>query len=478
MRKPSTAHRSRRAPPLKDSDYDHEINLVDHAAEAVTPQALSPEPGQGQQPDQPGQSAEQRPTSTAQSESQQGVAAAEQDREAADDSGEGPSASQRAPLQHSPARRRTSGASSTSRRSRKASKKAASQESLARNAALPELQITEPTPLVGPQRTHSDANGTQRRKPTPETAIDILYENERGGMFCGIPLFSPKALGQLDPPNWTNFAHKPSPTSIHTAQVPDPSWVWSWPEWHINRDEGVDENGWEYSFMFAKMFSWHLPRWYNSCVRRRAWTRQRVKRDPESNDPHMLNSEYFTVRRSMETERTAGRASSRNSRHSPSVISWVSAEAGAKPDIEDIDTLMAILTRSRIDREKIEAVENFLQHGGDELVHLQHRMHDIMAIFVFQASRRVLLAKLNEVFEQTQQELKENDTGTLQRRSNNLKGAIGHADEECRRLEYWSDVKKLVREGQSTTATDKCEGWTEDWRGVDQSGPCEPSKTT
>lgn len=299
-------------------------------------------------------------------------------------------------------------------------------------------------------------------------------------MFCGIPLFSPKALGQLDPPNWTNFAHKPSPTSIHTAQVPDPSWVWSWPEWHINKDEGVDENGWEYSFMFAKMFSWHLPRWYNSCVRRRAWTRQRIKRDPESNDPHMLNTEYFTVRRSVETDRSGGKASSRHSRHShsPSVSSWVSAEAGEKPDIEDIDTLMAILTRSRIDREKIEAVENFLQNGGDDLLHLQHRMHDIMAIFVFQASRRILLSKLNEVFEETQQALKENDTGKLQRRSNNLKGAIRHADEECRRLEYWSDVKKLVKEGKATTATDKCEGWTEDWRGVDQSGPCEPGKTT
>ncbi|KKY32082.1 putative meiotically up-regulated 65 protein [Diaporthe ampelina] len=292
-------------------------------------------------------------------------------------------------------------------------------------------------------------------------------------MFCGIPLFSPKALGQLDPPNWTNFAHKPSPTSIHTAQVPDPSWVWSWPEWHINKDEGVDENGWEYSFMFAKMFSWHPPRWYNSCVRRRAWTRQRVKRDPESNDPHMLNTEYFTVRRSVETDHSGGKTSSRHSRHSPSVSSWVSAEAGEKPDIEDIETLMAILTRARIDREKIEAVENFLQHGGDDLVHLQHRMHDIMAIFVFQASRRVLLSKLNEVFEETQRALKENDTGQLQRRSNNLKGAIRHADEECRRLEYWSDVKKLVREGKTTTATDKCEGWNEDWRGVDQSGPWE-----
>lgn len=136
MRKPSTAHRSRRAPPLKDSDYDHEINLVDHAAEAVTPQALSPEPGQ--QPDQP---TEQRPTSSTPSQPQP-EDAAEQHQEAAEDSGEGQSPSQRAPAQHSTPRRSTSGASASSRRSKKGSKKAASQESLAGNAAIPELQLT------------------------------------------------------------------------------------------------------------------------------------------------------------------------------------------------------------------------------------------------------------------------------------------------------------------------------------------------
>lgn len=43
MRKISAARTSRRAPGLKDSDYDHEIALVDHAAETVTPQTLSPE---------------------------------------------------------------------------------------------------------------------------------------------------------------------------------------------------------------------------------------------------------------------------------------------------------------------------------------------------------------------------------------------------------------------------------------------------
>lgn len=139
MRKPSTAHRSRRAPPLKDSDYDHEISLVDHAAEVVTPQALSPRPGQ--QPEQPQQPTEQRPTSTIRSQPQSD-AAAEQEQEPAPDSGEGPSSSQRAPARNSSPRRSASGASATCRRSKGTSKKAASQESLAGNAALPQLEIT------------------------------------------------------------------------------------------------------------------------------------------------------------------------------------------------------------------------------------------------------------------------------------------------------------------------------------------------
>lgn len=139
MRKPSTAHRSRRAPPLKDSDYDHEINLVDHAAEAVTPQALSPEPGQ--QPEQPG---DQQPAPTIhpqpQSESESAT-----EQEQAPDSGEGPSSPQRAPARKRPLRRSTSSVSASSRRSKTASKKATSQESLAANAALPQLEVTGET---------------------------------------------------------------------------------------------------------------------------------------------------------------------------------------------------------------------------------------------------------------------------------------------------------------------------------------------
>lgn len=320
------------------------------------------------------------------------------------------------------------------------------------------------------QPTHASADHGPRHRASVETAIDVLYENQRGGLLCGIPLFSSKALGQLDPPAWTNFAHKPSPTNIDTAQVPDPSWVWAWPEWRVNKEEGLDPDGWEYSFMFSKKFSWHSPKWYNSYVRRRAWIRKRARRDVESNDPHMLSTEYFTVRPSTETTRPGSNASSR---HSASISSW----ALEKTDIADMETLMSVLRRARIDREKIEAVESFLEYGEEELAQLQEKMHEIMAIFVFQASRRVLLSKLHELFEETQEELRANDTGRLQRRSNNLAAAIRHADEEVTKLEYWSDQKRLVKEGETKTAMDHSCGWDDSWRGLDNSGPRAPDSS-
>ena len=43
----------------------------------------------------------------------------------------------------------------------------------------------------------------KRPREIRETAIDILYENERGGFLCGVALFSAKALGGLDPPAWS-----------------------------------------------------------------------------------------------------------------------------------------------------------------------------------------------------------------------------------------------------------------------------------
>lgn len=351
----------------------------------------------------------------------------------------------------------------------------------------PSIEVQGPTPL---DRDALPTNGTAHRPTskhdTRETEIDILWENERGCFLCGAALFASAALGNLDPSPWTNQYHKTSPTDIRTAQVPDPTWEWAWPEWRVNREEGVamDEFGWEYSFMFAKKFSWHGPKWWNSFVRRRAWIRKRVKKRPEDlpSDPHMLNTDYFNITpaRSRSSSVSSARGGSVNEgggsvngRHSMGHVSNADSILEEKPDIEDIWVLLMVLRAARIDREKIEAVENYLGHAQDGLEDLKSQMSDIMGIFVFQASRRILLSRLTQLYEEMGQAEKEGGEGASQiaQKRKNLGDAIKHADAEVKRLSFWSDIKKVTEGGVSQGAADEREGWDEAWEGVDQSGP-------
>ncbi|ENH67715.1 Meiotically up-regulated protein 65 protein [Fusarium oxysporum f. sp. cubense race 1] len=291
-------------------------------------------------------------------------------------------------------------------------------------------------------------------------------------------LFSSQALGGLDPPAWTNGYHKASPSNIHNAQVPDPTWEWAWPEWRINHQKGVDEHGWEYSFHFSKKFSWHSGKWWNSFVRRRAWIRKRVRKRPEevSADPHMLNTDYFTIRPAPHKS-PKSRASVISSRLSRSSMSQMSAaDADEKPaDIDNVDDLMRALRHARIDREKLDAVNNYMEHATD-LQNLQHEMHEIMSLFVFQQSRRILLSRLMEIHDETTTQMKKTNTSELRERNQALKDAVHHADEEVRKLAYWSDVKQMAESGEAKEAVKEDKGWDESWEGVDQSGGAHPMR--
>ena len=329
--------------------------------------------------------------------------------------------------------------------------------------------------------------------------------------------------------------------------MPDPSWEWAWPEWRVNHEKDyADEEGWEYSFAFWKRVSWHRPKWWNSFVRRRAWIRKRVKKDAgyeaqmrQGQDPSMLNPEYFTVRASAEInrERSRSRSRSRSKSRSPSRASTltnsrrerasmrsISEAAGEEEeavveDIEDVEQLLAVVKECRIDREKIETVNNYLEHADDNLEGLAGVMHDIMSMFIFQASRRALLARLTEVYdkavEEREQKAKEQQERTdntkkdkgkgnedtaapptdgamsspgspplalspeeleekQSRREENLHEAVQRADEEVRRLEFWSDVKEMVNEGETKGGVDTDKGWDPSWQGVDNSGPAQP----
>jgi hypothetical protein len=76
-----------------------------------------------------------------------------------------------------------------------------SQSSLMIASKLLRVPPSAPTP---PTVWHSGSHVVPAKPQAErETAIDILYENERGGFLCGKPLFSSAALGTLDPPAWS-----------------------------------------------------------------------------------------------------------------------------------------------------------------------------------------------------------------------------------------------------------------------------------
>ncbi|KFZ24319.1 hypothetical protein V502_01214 [Pseudogymnoascus sp. VKM F-4520 (FW-2644)] len=309
---------------------------------------------------------------------------------------------------------------------------------------------------------------------TPESAIDVLYENERGGFLCGHPLFGSRALGMFDAAPWTNIAFKPSATNIKNAQVPDPSWEWAWAEWVINHDpdnEIPDDEGWEYSFMFSKRFSWHGPTWYNSFVRRRAWIRKRVRvhHETDTEDPHKLTAEYFAVHPERPSSASVS-VSRRSSRR----------ELAPAEEVRNIEQMLAALKACRIDREKSEVIEAFVKGGKADLKDLAGRMHDVMGMFIFQASRRTLLAHLTTALDDTSKEQKEveekgeagNEEDVKRKeRLNHLVKAVEAADEEVKRLEYWSDIKGVTEQGLVKGAVDREQGWDPAWAGLDTSAP-------
>lgn len=335
-----------------------------------------------------------------------------------------------------------------------------------------------------PQTASSRKNQNQEDEAS---AIDILFQNQRGAFFCCcLPLFSGAALGNFDPAPWTNSAQKASITDTTNAQCPDPSWVWVWKDWILNKTEGVDDNGWEYSFMFSKRFSWHGPTWWNSYVRRRAWIRKRAKRQASRDDnaAHKLNDNYFTIypaerrSRSKSRSRMSTEQEGYNRRHSVSQLaSQVMGSERELEDINDFPTLMHHLVAARIDREKMEAVENFIVHGGEELSQLEERMHDIMSLFIFQASRRLLLAHLFKTYDAVcEKKKKDEENGVdidpaVRRRINSLDAAVKKADEEVKRLEFWSDVKDVATKGLTVGAVDESKGWDLTWTGLDNSAP-------
>lgn len=286
--------------------------------------------------------------------------------------------------------------------------------------------------------------------------VDILYENQRGSFLCGIPLYSAKSLLNFDPSGWQTSTFHDSPVDITNAQVPDPSWMWTWRTWYVDMSHDVDEEGWEYSFSFQKGFAWHGSHpWFHSFVRRRRWLRKRVKihqhRAGEKDDmkaAHLLTAEYFTIHPKRDPS-----PDSLDNRLTPDRSTYFNAsinesESGEESsEITDLVALMVALKRSRLDREKITAIKNFLEHGGEEIHYLADRTDDIMALFVYQTSRRQFQTLLLEALDNAAEASNNSYDGTTddyemaKRRAENLQKAVQAAEIHINDQDYWSDIQ-------------------------------------
>jgi hypothetical protein len=296
----------------------------------------------------------------------------------------------------------------------------------------------------------------QKRRRHEQYEIDVLYENQRGSFFLGIPLYSQSSLLNFDPGAWVTRDFKDSAVNITNAQVPDPSWQWVWKRWYVDMSHDVDEEGWQYSFMFGSKFVWHGTHpWFHSFVRRRRWLRKRVKKHTHivggiekaetMSTAHQLNTDYFTIHpkrnRSPDSKRPESYASV-----------TTSTQLEEPPDeIKDIATLLKALKLAAVDREKIDIVKKFINQGGEELAYLGSRIPDIMSSLVFQTSKTQLLSFLKDTTDTAQAHRDEHDAEDRpeaeeeRRRIDNLLAAVEAADQQITGLEYWSDRKHVLK---------------------------------
>ncbi|KAK9366816.1 hypothetical protein V1509DRAFT_217723 [Lipomyces kononenkoae] len=291
----------------------------------------------------------------------------------------------------------------------------------------------------------------------PNVKYDILYENQRGFFAFGTPFFSSKGLLHYDPSPWVDGDYKYSPVDILSAPVPDPSWEWVWRTWYIDMTYDVDDQGWSYSLNFTSD-KWHGAHvWFHAFVRRRRWIRKRrrigtdLAADTESSAAGIGTGErprrevssilegsapeYFSVISPYQARSRKHFAAKNSGKYdqdeNPSEIVTAGAvDSKASPlrshlqqytlddyddslsDEEDDDNDMRIkkitgigdllrrLKKSRLDRQKIEAVEQFVRDGDEDIVLLASFMDQIISFLIFQESRRELLRCLLYSYQQ------------------------------------------------------------------------------
>lgn len=302
------------------------------------------------------------------------------------------------------------------------------------------------------ERLHIRAKKAGKSTDTQST-VDILYENQRGLFLFGYPLYSSRSLLNFDPAAWTNAQFKYSAVDILNAQVPNPTWMWSWKRWYVDMSGDVDEQGWQYSLTFGKSFSWHGTHpWFHSAVRRRRWLRKRVKIQHASrvSDAHDMAQDYFTIH-----------SGGKDRNHSSSIISKTldkssrlsgrfntSDSSGNEDNIDNIATLFTVMKNTTVDRKKLGAFKNFLKHGGNEIQLLPEVLPHLWELFFYQNSKRELLSVLEQIEHgheiEKQNSVEEAEAST--NKSEDFQSTIKLIRDNLGHIEFYSDAKAMEKE--------------------------------
>ena len=192
----------------------------------------------------------------------------------------------------------------------------------------------------------------------------------------------------------------------------------------------------------------------------------------------MLTPDYFTIHptktRSLDEIRAESIATSTSGWRKSTADDDTESDV---VDVHDIATLLSLMKKATVDREKIILVRNFVQNADEEIVYLEDEIPHIMSILVFQNSRTTLLRLLVDEVNKAASHREEHRTQGKEegdresRRIDYLLKASSAADRQVKKLEYWSDVRHMVRDGKTTGGVDGTSWDSDEWLGVDASGP-------
>jgi hypothetical protein len=168
------------------------------------------------------------------------------------------------------------------------------------------------------------------KERTPDIAMDIIWENERGTLLFNRPTFTKKALLPTDPPAFSDLKQN-YVVDIRFFQCP-PNWLWV-SDWILDMNGLVDEQGWSYN----DTFTGPSDSWTNSTVgrrvsivRRRKWTRmRRLKSDS-----------------------------------SPAKLTQTDLES----DMKGIEEVISLVQQKRIDRERLQAIKQYLAIESNSII--------------------------------------------------------------------------------------------------------------